>query len=316
MTRRYNDFNAYLRRRFGCRVQKIAIDAGFSCPNRDGMLSFSGCLFCDRKGSGTGAAAKGQSIKDQIQQAKARLAARYKAKKFLAYFQSFTNTYAPCDTLRRRYDEALADADIVGLAIGTRPDCVDEEKLDLIERYTATHMIWMEYGLQSMHNRTLRTINRGHTFEDFVRSVQMTQGRNIMICAHVILGLPGESKQDILDTASAVADLRIHGIKIHSLYVLHETPLAHLYKTGVYKALDEHTYVDWVVAFLERLDPKIIVQRLTGDPNPCGLLAPVWTLQKQRVLSLIWKTLDDRDTCQAKRYLPSQGHVRDSLAHP
>ena len=144
----------------------------------------------------------------------------------------------------------------------------------------------------------------------------MTQGRNIMICAHVILGLPGESKQDILDTASAVADLGIQGIKIHSLYVLHETPLAHLYKTGVYKALDEHTYVDWVVAFLERLDPKIIVQRLTGDPNPCGLLAPVWTLQKQRVLSLIWKTLDDRDTCQAKRYRPSQGHVHDSLAHP
>lgn len=311
MTRRYNDFNAYLRQRFGCRVQKITIDAGFSCPNRDGTLSYSGCLFCDGKGSGTGAAARGQSIRDQIQQAKARLAARYKAKKFVAYFQAFTNTYAPCDTLRKRYDEAVADADIVGLAIGTRPDCVDEEKLRLIERYTATHMIWMEYGLQSMHNRTLRTINRGHTFEDFVRSVQVTQGRNMMICAHVILGLPGESKQDILDTASAVADLGIQGIKIHSLYVLHGTPLAHLYKTGVFKALDEHTYVDWVVAFLERLAPEIIVQRLTGDPNPRGLLTPAWTLQKQRVLSLIWKTLEDRDTCQAKRYRPSQGHVGD-----
>ena len=241
MTRRYNDFNAYLRQRFGCRVQKITIDAGFSCPNRDGTLSFSGCVFCDGNGSGTGAAAQGQSIRDQIQQAKARLAARYKAKKFLAYFQAFTNTYAPCDTLRKRYDEALADADIVGLAIGTRPDCVDEQKLDLIERYTATHMIWMEYGLQSMHNRTLRTINRGHTFEDFVRSVQVTQGRNIMICAHVILGLPGESKQDILDTASAVADLGIQGVKIHSLYVLLGTPLARLYKTGAFKALDEQT---------------------------------------------------------------------------
>lgn len=302
MTRRYNDFSTYLRKQFGCRVQRITIDAGFSCPNRDGTLSSSGCLFCDGKGSGTGAAAKGQSIREQIQQAKARVAARYKAKKFLAYFQAFTNTYAPCETLRKRYDEAVADPDMVGLAIGTRPDCVDEEKLRLIEGYTATHMVWMEYGLQSMHNRTLRAINRGHTFEDFVRSVQWTQGRNILICAHVILGLPGESKEDILDTASALADLGIDGIKIHSLYVLQETPLARLYQTGVFKALDEDTYVDWVVAFLERLAPEVVVQRLTGDPNPRRLLTPSWSLQKQRVLSLIWKTLEDRDTCQAKGY--------------
>jgi len=310
MTRRYNDFSTYLRQRFGCRVQKITIDAGFSCPNRDGTLSFSGCLFCDGQGSGTGAAAKGESIRDQIQQAKARVAARYKAKKFLAYFQAFTNTYASCETLRKRYDEAVADPDVVGLAIGTRPDCVDEEKLRLIEGYTATHMVWMEYGLQSMHNRTLRAINRGHTFEDFVRTVQWTQGRNIMICAHVILGLPGESRDDVLDTASALAALGIHGIKIHSLYILQETPLARLYQTGVFKALDEDTYVDWVVAFLERLPPEIIVQRLTGDPNPTRLLAPSWTLQKQRVLSLIWKTLEDRDTCQAKGYTPGHGSLR------
>ena len=305
MAKRYNDFNSYLREQFGCRVRKITIDAGFSCPNRDGTLSFSGCIYCDRKGSGTGAARRGQSITDQIQQAKARLAARYKAEKFLAYFQAFTNTYAPCDILRKRYDEALADSDIAGLAIGTRPDCVDKEKLNLIERYTTTHMVWIEYGLQSMHNRSLKRINRGHTFEDFVHAVRMTQHRNILICAHVILGLPGESKEDILDTASAIADLGIHGIKIHSLYILKETSLSMLYRAGGCTTLDQNTYVEWVAAFLERLCPDIIIQRLTGDPNPSALLAPGWALNKQQTLSLIQKNLEDRDSCQGSLYRPA-----------
>ncbi|MBW1740494.1 MAG: TIGR01212 family radical SAM protein [Deltaproteobacteria bacterium] len=301
---RYNDFNRYLRKRFGCRVQKIVIDAGFSCPNRDGTLSFGGCIYCDGKGSGTGAARRAESIKDQIQQAKARLAARYKAEKFIAYFQAFTNTYAPCDILRKRYDEALADSDIVGLAIGTRPDCVDEEKLNLIQEYTATHMVWIEYGLQSIHNRTLKRINRGHTFQDFVRAVRMTQGRNILICAHVILGLPGESKQDVLETATSLVDLGIDGIKIHSLYVLKDTPLSRLYTSGGCTILDQHTYVAWVVAFLERLSPSIIVQRLTGDPNPSALLAPAWSLNKQQTLFLIRRALEERDACQGNLYKP------------
>jgi len=302
--RRYNDFNSYLRKRFGCRVQKITIDAGFSCPNRDGTLSFNGCIYCDGKGSGTGAARMAESIKKQIQQAKAPLAARYKARKYIAYFQAFTNTYAPCDILRRRYDEALADSEIVGLAIGTRPDCVDEAKLNLIEEYTATHMVWIEYGLQSIHNRTLEKINRRHTFEDFVRAVRTTEGRNILICAHVILGLPGESRADVLDTATALADLGIDGVKIHSLYILRETPLARLFEAGGCRSLDQETYVEWVAAFLERLSPSIIVQRLTGDPDPLALLAPEWTLKKQQTLSLVQKTLEARESWQGKLYAP------------
>ncbi len=300
--RRCNDFGSYLRKRFGCRVQKITIDAGFSCPNRDGTLSSGGCIYCDGKGSGTGASSRAESIRMQIQQAKARLAARYKAEKFIAYFQAFTNTYAPCDILRKRYDEALADSEIVGLAIGTRPDCIDEARLNLVEEYTATHMVWIEYGLQSIHNRTLERINRGHTFEDFVRAVRMTQGRNILICAHVILGLPGESREDVLDTATALADLGIDGIKIHSLYVLKETPLARLFQAGGCTGLDQETYVEWVVAFLERLSPNIIVQRLTGDPDPSALLAPGWSLNKQQTLSLIKKTLEVRETWQGKLF--------------
>ncbi len=300
--RRYNDFNSYLRKRFGCRVQKITIDGGFSCPNRDGTLSFGGCIYCDGKGSGTGAARRAESIKEQIQKAKARLAVRYRAKKFIAYFQAFTNTYAPCDTLRKRYDEALADSEIVGLAIGTRPDCVDAARLNLIQEYTATRMVWIEYGLQSIHNRTLEKINRGHTFEDFVQAVRMTQGRNILICAHVILGLPGESREDVLDTATALAGLGINGIKIHSLYILNGTPLASLFQQGGCTVLDQETYVEWVVAFLERLSPNIIVQRLTGDPDPSALLVPKWSLHKQQTLSLIKKTLEARETWQGKLF--------------
>ena len=300
--RRYNDFNSYLRKRFGCRVQKITIDAGFSCPNRDGTLSFNGCIYCDGKGSGTGAALRAESIEKQIQRAKARLAVRYKAEKFIAYFQAFTNTYAPCHILHKRYDEALADPKIVGLAIGTRPDCIDKAKLSLIEEYTATHMVWIEYGLQSIHNRTLEKINRGHTFEDFVRTVRMTRGRNILICAHVILGLPGESREDILDTAKALVDVGIDGIKIHSLYILKGTPLARLFQAGQCKALDQEVYVEWVVAFLERLSPGIVVQRLTGDPDPTALLAPGWALNKQQTLSLIQKTLETRETWQGRLF--------------
>jgi radical SAM protein (TIGR01212 family) len=298
--RRYNDLNRYLRDRFGCRVQKITIDAGFSCPNRDGTLSFGGCIYCDGKGSGTGAARRAESISKQVQEGKARLAARYKAEKFIAYFQAFTNTYAPCDILRRRYGEALSDSEVVGLAIGTRPDCIDEAKLHLIEEYSASHMVWIEYGLQSIHNRTLEKINRGHTFEDFVRAVRMTQGRNICICAHVILGLPGESREDVIDTAKALSDLGIDGVKIHSLYVLRETPLAQLFEAGGCSLLNQESYAAWAVAFLEHLSPDIVVQRLTGDPDPSALLSPLWTLNKHKTLALIQGTLETSNTWQGR----------------
>lgn len=303
--RRYHDFNTYLRNRFGSRVQKITIDAGFSCPNRDGTISFGGCIYCDGKGSGSGAARRAESIARQVQEGKARLAARYRVEKFIAYFQAFTNTHASCETLRARYDEAIADPDIVGLAIGTRPDCIDEARLGLIGEYTRNYMVWIEYGLQSMHDRTLKSINRGHTFQDFVRAVKMTQGRDILICAHVILGLPGERREDVIDTARAIADLGIDGVKVHSLYVLQETPLARLFEAGGFATLNQETYTDWVVAFLENLSPNAVIQRLTGDPDPSALVAPAWTLKKQKTLALIQEKLDARDTWQGKSLDPA-----------
>ena len=302
MNKRYNDFSTYLRHEFGCRVQKITVDAGFSCPNRDGTLSKTGCLYCNGKGAGSGAANRGRSIEAQIRDGKARMAARYKAKKFIAYFQAFTNTYAPVEVLKHRYDDALRDPDIVSLAIGTRPDCVDSTKLALIESYTSTHMVWIEYGLQSARDRTLQQINRGHTVEDFVHAVDLTQGRDIRICAHVILGLPGESLQDAVRTARLLARLRVDAVKIHNLYIEADAPLASLFNSGGYLPLNQETYVDWVIHFLEHLHPETILQRLTGDPDPTTLIGPSWATRKGQTLSMINRSLEDRRTFQGRRY--------------
>ena len=268
MNKRYNDLNTYLRALFGCRVQKVTIDAGFSCPNRDGTVSSGGCIYCNVRGSGTGAFARGMSVTDQLQQGKKALARRYKAQKFIAYFQSFSNTYAPVPTLKRLYEEALAVEDVVGLAIGTRPDCVNEAVLDLLQAYTDRYLIWIEYGLQSAKDETLVLINRGHDAQCFADAVKSTSNRGIKICAHVILGLPGETRDDMLHTARTIADLGVDGLKLHLLYVVKGTRLEALYRQGKFRCLEQQEYVDLVCDFLEHIPRDIIVQRLTGDPHP------------------------------------------------
>ncbi|MFB0521952.1 MAG: TIGR01212 family radical SAM protein, partial [Desulfatiglandales bacterium] len=215
MKNRYCDLNSYLRGLFGCRVQKISLDAGLTCPNRDGSILKEGCIYCNSRGSGTGAMRKGLSITAQIVKGKEFLRRRYRAEKFIAYFQSFSNTYGPYERLKGLYEEALALDDIVGLSIGTRPDCIDESILTLLESYARDHLIWIEYGLQSIHDRTLTFINRGHDVNCFKRAVELTRNRGIKICTHVILGLPFEDRHDMLATAKAVAAMGIDGIKIH-----------------------------------------------------------------------------------------------------
>jgi len=300
MAKRYNDFNTYLRDIFGCRVQKITIDAGFSCPNRDGTITTGGCIYCNDRGSGSGACARGLSITEQIIQGKRALSKRYKAKKFIAYFQSFSNTYAPTSQLKSLYEEALAVDDVVGLSIGTRPDCVDEPVLALLQEYSTNSLIWIEYGLQSAHDTTLAFINRGHDFKCFVQAVDATRNRGIKICAHVILGLPHESKNHMLATADAIAGLGIDGIKLHLLYVIKGTRLADLYGQGTYKCLEQQEYIDLVCDFLERIPQDMVVQRLTGDPHPQELVAPMWSLKKTETIALIQATLDARDSWQGK----------------
>jgi radical SAM protein (TIGR01212 family) len=231
---------------------------------------------------------------------KQALARRYKAKKFIAYFQSFSNTYAPLDDLKRLYAEALAVDDIVGLSIGTRPDCAAEPVLSLLEEYTQDHLIWVEYGLQSAHDRTLQRINRGHDVACFQKAVAATRNRGIHICAHVVLGLPGETRADMLATAKFLQALDLEGVKIHVLYIIKGTPLETLYRQGRYRCLEQAEYVDLVCDFLERLPPKMVIQRLTGDPHPGELVAPQWTLQKSANLDLIKQQLEKRDTWQGR----------------
>ncbi len=302
MDKRYNDLNAYLRSIFGCRVQKITIDAGLSCPNRDGSVSTGGCIYCNALGSGTGAYAAKLSVTDQLVNGKRALSKRYKAKKFIAYFQSFSNTYARPDKLRSLYEEALAVDGVVGLSIGTRPDCVNEPVLNLLQEYAGENLVWVEYGLQSVHDSTLAFINRGHDFQCFKDAVESTKNRGIKICAHIILGLPGEDKSHMLETAKAIAHMGIDGIKIHLLYVIKETGLEQLYSQGGYRCLEQEEYADIVCDFLELIPKNIVIQRLTGDPHSEELVAPAWSLKKSETLALIKETLEKRDSWQGKLF--------------
>ena len=300
MHKRYNDFNTYLRSIFDCRVQNITIDAGLSCPNRNGTISTGECIYCNARGSGTGAHAKGLSVTDQIIQGKRALSKRYKAKKFIAYFQSFSNTYGPFDRLKNLYEQALAIEDVVGLSIGTRPDCVNEQILELLQSYVKKHLVWIEYCLQSANDSTLAFINRGHDVKCFKKAFVATKNRGIKICAHVILGLPNEKKPHVLETARAVSDMGIDGVKIHLLYVVRGTKLDKLCAAGEYKCLEQQQYADLVCDFLEHIPKNMIIQRLTGDPHPEELVAPMWALKKTENMALIKETLEKRDSWQGK----------------
>lgn len=302
-TRRYCDFNSWLREKFGERVQKISVDAGLTCPNRDGTISTGGCIYCNASGSGTGAHAQGRRIREQVIQGAEFVSRRYKAGKFLVYFQSFSNTYAPVEVLRRLYDEALTAVDgVVGLSIGTRPDCVDEPVLELLQGYAEDYLIWIEYGLQSACDRTLALINRGHDFDCFRQAVAMTRNRGIQICAHVILGLPGETRGEMRETAHRLADLGVEGVKLHLLYVVRGTALEEMYRRGDYVPLEPQEYADRVAEFLACLPPDMVVQRITGDPHREELVAPAWALEKGRNRQMILETLEKRDIWQGKNY--------------
>ena len=298
----YYDLNTYFRTKFGQRVHKLTVDAGFDCPNRDGRIARGGCIYCNPQGSGTGLFARGYSIRAQLERSKAPVTRRFKARKFMAYFQSFSNTYAPPAVLKRAYDEALSVPDIVGLSIGTRPDCIDDGILALLEQYARTHLVWVEYGLQSALDRTLSAIRRGHDVRCFVDAVERTRNRGIAICAHIILGLPGESRRDMLATARLIADLGLDGIKLHLLYVIKGTPLATTYRRGGYRCLTQAAYADLVCDVIERLPPEMVIQRVTGDPHPRELIAPAWALRKKQTIEMIHARFEARQTHQGSRY--------------
>jgi radical SAM protein (TIGR01212 family) len=297
----YLDLNTYLKSRFGTRVQKLTLDAGLTCPNRDGRVGTGGCLYCNARGSGTGAAARGLSLTEQVREGISRLARRYGVSRFIAYFQSFSNTYAPAVRLRALYDEALAFPEVMGLSIGTRPDCLDDEVLDLLAGYARERLVWLELGLQSAQDETLRAINRGHDAACFSKAVERAASRGLEVVAHAILGLPGEGPREMAATAAYLARLPLQGVKIHLLYVVQGSGLARLYQQGAYPCLTEDEYVRLAVDFVELLPPGFVIHRLTGDPHRHELLAPEWCLDKSRVLSRIREEFARRGSCQGRR---------------
>lgn len=298
MQKRYNAFSEELKRVFGCRVHRISVDADFSCPNLDGTLGRGGCIYCGGKGSGAFGIMRGASVAGQMEAGKEVMIRKYKAKRFIAYFQPFTNTYGPLEKLSTLYDEALQVQDVVGLIIGTRPDCLPPETLDLLADYAGKTYFWLELGLQSPLDRTLEFIRRGHDFAAFETAVLACKERGIRVCAHIILGLPGETREEMLATAGILNGLGVDGVKIHLLHVMKDTPLADMYREGAVRLLCRDDYVGLVCDFLERLLPAISIQRLTGDGGRDHLVAPLWSLKKFEVLNAIDYELERRGSFQ------------------
>lgn len=298
----YYSFSQFLKEKFGERVQKITLDAGLSCPNRDGSKGWGGCIYCNRFGSGNGLYQKYPDIKTQALFSIELIKKRYRAQKFIPYFQSFSNTYAPLGKLRALYETVIHLPGVVGLAVGTRPDCLNDEVLQLLAAYTPQFMVWLELGLQSIHDVTLKLINRGHTFQEFLAGYQLARKYPLLICLHVIIGLPGETREHILRTAEEVARLKPDGIKIHSLYINRGTPLEKIYQEKKFAPLRQNEFVELTCDFLERLPPTVVIQRLTGDPHPGELVAPQWALKKNQTLQLIRAEMLRRNSWQGKLY--------------
>jgi radical SAM protein (TIGR01212 family) len=301
----YRTFSGYLRERFGRRVQRISLEAGFTCPNRDGTSGFGGCAYCSPEGS-WGREKAVPPLDEQVRRGKDAARRRYGAEKFIAYFQAFTNTYAPVERLKTIYDSVLLrHDDFVGLAVGTRPDCIDDEKLLLIESYAKLGlMVWIEYGLQTSNNRTLRLIGRGHTAEDFAVAVLKTKTHDILVSTHVIIGLPGESGGDSLATARFVAGLPVDGVKLHNLNIVEGTRVAEMYRRGEVRPLSLREYSHRVVDFLELTDPCVVVDRLVADtPSPL-LIEPKWSLDKRSAIAAIRSEFRRRNSRQGMLFQP------------
>lgn len=298
MDKRYNTLNKELRQLFGEKVIKVSLHAGQSCPNRDGMISHGGCIFCSAKGSGDFAGDKDLSIAAQFTQVRARTLKKWPKAKYIAYFQSFTGTYGPVKELKRLYEEALRQEGVVGLSIATRPDCLSEEILEVLEDINHKTYLWIELGLQSKHEKTLQWINRGHDYECFVQAVTALRARGIRVCVHLILGLPCESRKEMLETAQAVAKLPVQGIKLHSLHILRGTVLAKLYQEEPFTLLSMEEYIALVCDIIETLPEDIIIHRLMGDGPKSEVVAPEWTLRKWEVLNGIDRLLEVRKTFQ------------------
>ena len=307
----YRAFGDFLKETFGVKVYKVSIHAGFTCPNRDGTLGSGGCIYCNNRGFSPNVRRESMSVSQQIETGISHLQKRYKAKKFIAYFQAYTNTYGPYEKLRQFYEEAFEHPDIVGLSVGTRPDCLEDDVIELLAGYAERYHVWIELGLQSMHDETLERINRKHDVAAFVDAVQRIRRHpKLHICAHIILGLPGETRDMMLQSATFLSDLGVHGIKIHLLHVLRDTPLEEMYNRGELRVFNMNEYVTLVCDYLELMDPDMVVQRLTADGPGDILVAPRWCMEKKKTMDRIAKEMLKRNTRQGARAAPLPDRLR------
>jgi len=300
--KRYHTLNYFLRNKFGCKIFKISLDAGFTCPNRDGKISTEGCIFCGPRGSGD-FAGTASGLAEQFHEVRNMMNKKWKTGKYIAYFQAFTNTYADVETLRKKYYSILGMEDVVGIAIATRPDCLPEDVLELLEEINNKTYMWIELGLQTVHERTAKIINRGYGLDAYIASVSELKKRNIEIVTHGILGLPGEDKGEMLQTVDFIANTGTQGIKLHLLHLLKGTKLEEMYRHGEFQLMSMEDYVGTVVDCIERIPGDMIIHRITGDGPRDTMIGPMWSLKKFEVINAIDHLMMDRDTWQGKKYV-------------
>jgi len=299
--KRFHTWNHEMYEQFGTKVFKVMLDAGFTCPNRDGTIATGGCTFCSARGSGDFAGSRRDDLATQFNEVRNRQHRKWPDARYIGYFQAYTNTYAPLATLKEYYETILAQPGVVGLSIATRPDCLPDDVVDYLSELNERTYLWLEMGLQTVHETTSRLINRAHDTDCFRDAVKRLRRRGIRVCAHIIYGLPGEDRDMMLETGRQVADMDVQGIKIHLLHLMRKTPMVRQWREGLVRFLERDEYVGLVVDTLEMLPPGMIVHRLTGDAPRELLIGPMWSLRKWEVLNAIDAELVRRGSWQGKR---------------
>ncbi|WP_373601335.1 TIGR01212 family radical SAM protein [Paraclostridium bifermentans] len=300
--KRYHTWNYYLRNTFGEKVFKVSINAGFSCPNIDGTVAYGGCTYCSKQGSGDFAGNPNDNLIKQFEDIKEMMHKKWSNAKYIGYFQAYTNTHAPVDVLKEKYETILNLDDVIGLSISTRPDCLPDDVLEYLADLNKRTNLWVELGLQTIHDKTSKIINRGHDYNAFLEGVEKLKKHNIKTVVHIINGLPGEDYNMMMETAKAVSKLGVHGIKIHLLHVLKDTPMEKMLEKGMFDLMDQDDYINLVCDQLEILPPEMIVHRLTGDGKRDEMVGPMWSLKKWEVLNAIDATMKERNSYQGIKY--------------
>lgn len=300
--KRYYTWNRHLRDEFGMKIFKVALDAGFDCPNRDGTVAFGGCTFCSAAGSGDFAGDRVDSIADQFEERKNKMHQKWKDAKYMAYFQAYTNTHAPLPVLKEKFEAALAVDGVMGLSIATRPDCLPDDVVEYLAELNQRTYLWVELGLQTVHERTANLINRAHDFSCYLEGVQKLRKHGIRVCTHIINGLPLEDNKMMLETVREVAKLDVQGIKIHLLHLLKGTPMIKQYEKGLVEFMNKDDYIGLVVDQLELLPPDMVIHRITGDGPINLMIGPMWSVNKWDVLNGIDAELERRESWQGKYF--------------